>query len=539
MAFKEVSRVECQEVIRQWRHHRGIHEIARSTGLSRNTVRKYILRAKECGIVRDGLPPTEAQLLTLVQLNRAGPHDSVIPSDTLLAPYAAQIEQWLRQDKLKLTRIRELLQQRQCSIPYTCLRRYVLRKGWCGYSPSTVRMADTEPGQMVEIDFGHLGQTDDPESQRRRQVLGMHSVLGYSRHSHLWPLFGQKLGDVIEGLDAAWAFFGGVPKYVVLDNFPAAVVGADPLHPKLSRGFLEYAQHRGFIADPARPAHPKDKPKVERGIPYARERFFKGGQFHGLTDMREQARRWCLEVAGQRVHGTTRKLPLVVFREEEQAALLPYDGEPYDTPDWHTATVHQDHHVYYRYALYSAPSSTCPPGTRLEVRGDRTLVKLYKQGTLVKVHARQARGGRATDPADYPPELTAYTLRSPNYLRRQSAELGAAVGAFADKLLSGPTPWAKLRQAFKLLRLGEKYTPSRLDAACEKALAVDLIDVRRLERILKEALEQEAAPVMASAIPLPSRFARPGTVFAVSTPGASYYDNQTIEEESNDHYCRT
>jgi len=140
--------------------------------------------------------------------------------------------------------------------------------------------------------------------------------------------------------------------------------------------------------------------------------------------MRNQARSWCLEVAGLRVHGTTQRLPLVVFEEEEQSKLLPYDGKPYDVPDWHNTTVHQDHHVYYRYALYSAPYSTCPPGTKLEVRGDRKLVRLYEQGALMKVHARQPRGGRATDPNDYPPERSAYTLRSPNHLRRQSAELG-------------------------------------------------------------------------------------------------------------------
>jgi hypothetical protein len=314
----------------------------------------------------------------------------------------------------------------------------------------------------------------------------------------------------------------------VLDNFPAAVVGTDPLNPQLTRGFLEYAQHRGFIADPARPRHPKDKPKVERGIPYARERFFKGGQFNGLTDIRAQARHWCLEVAGQRVHGTTRRLPLVVFQEEEQSKLLPYDGEPYDVPSWHTAIVHPDHHIYYRYAIYSAPDSTCPPGTKLEVRGDSKLVRLYRRGELVKVHLRQPRGGRSTDPEDYPPELTAYTLRSPNYLRQQSAKLGEAVGAFADKLLGGSTPWSKLRQAFKLLRLGEKYTPSRLNAACEKALAVDLIDVRRLERILVEALEQEAMPATAAiSVPLPGRFARPGSVFAICTDnGDNHHGDQ-------------
>jgi len=382
-------------------------------------------------------------------------------------------------------------------------------------------MPDTEPGQMAEIDFGRLGLVRDPESGRQRQAWGMLIVLNYSRHSFLWPLFGQQLSDVIEGLEKTWTFFQGVPQYVVLDNFPAAVVGADPLNPHFTHGFLEYAQHRHFIADPARPRHPQDKPKVERGIPYARERFFKGGQFdRGLLDMREQARRWCLETAGQRVHGTTRKLPLVVFQEEEREKLLPYDGEPYDVPDWREAVVHRDHHVYYRYAIYSAPDSTCPPGTRLEIRGDSKLVRLYRDGQLVKIHPRQTRGGRSTDPDDYPKELTPYTLRSPNYLRRKSAELGEFVGAFAEKLLGGPNPWYKMRQAYKLLRLGEKYTAPRLNSACSKALSVEMIDVRRVEHILVEALEQEAMPALAASASPPGRFARPGHVFALGN-----YDN--------------
>jgi len=519
--------VEITEVIRQWQAGRGIRQIARSTGLARNTIRKYLLTAQSRGLARDGPPPTESQLVTLVQLNRAGPRQVAVPTDEVLEPHAEQIEQWLRQDKLKLTRIQELLAKRQCLVGYMSLRRFAIRKGWLGKgSQATVRMADTEPGEVAEADFGRLGLIWDPKSGRRRQVWGMLTVLGYSRHEFLWPLFSQQLPDVIEGLEATWAFLGGIPKYLVLDNFPAAVVGTDPLNPKLTRGFLEYVQHRGFIADPARRGHPKDKPKVERQVPYARERFFKGGQFHGLADLREQARHWCLEVAGQRVHGTTRRLPLVVFQEEEKEKLLPYDGEPYDVPDWHDATVHQDHHIYYRYAIYSAPDSTCPPGTKLEVRGDSKLVKLYRNGGLVKVHPRQPCGGRSTDPEDYPRELTAYTLRSPNYLRQQSAKLGEAIGAFADKLLSGPTPWSKMRQAHKLLRLGEKYTPSRLNSACEKALAVDLIDVRRLETILVEALEEEAMPVVMVPAP-PGRFARPGNAFAqASDNGGNHHGDQ-------------
>ena len=179
---------------------------------------------------------------------------------------------------------------------------------------------------------------------RRCTVWALIVVLAYSRHSFLWPTYSQKLEEVIAGLEAAWAFFGGIPQYLVIDNFPAAVAGADALHPKLTRGFLEYSQHRGFITDPARVRHPKDKPRVERGVQYVRERFFKGSDFKDLAHLRDEAARWCRDVAGLRTHGTTRRQPLQVFVDEELRILAPWDGEPYEVTDWRTAKVHPDHH---------------------------------------------------------------------------------------------------------------------------------------------------------------------------------------------------
>ena len=119
-------------------------------------------------------------------------------------------------------------------------------------------MTQSAPGEVAEMDFGRLGLIWDPTTGRRRVVWALIILLSYSRHSFVWPTFSQKLADVIDGLEAAWAFFGGVPKYLVIDNFPSAVAGADPLHPRLTRGFLEYAQHRSFISDPARVRHPRD-----------------------------------------------------------------------------------------------------------------------------------------------------------------------------------------------------------------------------------------------------------------------------------------
>lgn len=516
MAYTEVSRMEYMELVRRWQSGASVRQVARGLGQSRNTVRRYLVLAQACGLRRDGPPPTDDQLAALAAGGRAGPHRVEAPTEGLLEPWVERVREWLEKDQLRLTRVQELLAQHGCVVPYRSLYRFVARRGWWpkGKGRTTVRMADTKPGEVAEFDFGRLGYIWDPETERRRLLWALVIVLVYSRHCFVWPLFKQQLADIIEGLDASWAFFQGLPQYLVLDNFPAAVAGADSLHPRLTRGFLEYSQHRGFIADPARVRRPQDKPHCERHIDYVQERLFKGGQFQGLADARSQARTWCLEVAGQRVHGTTRRLPLVVFREEEQASLLPWNGEPYEVADWGSATVHPDHHISFRYAIYSAPHDICPPRSKVEVRGDSKLVSIYYQGKLVKVHPRQPRGGRSTDPNDYPPERTTYALRAPNRVKRQAAELGTAVATFADHLLSGPLPWAKLRQGQKLLRLGDRYGADRLDAACQRALEVDLIDVRRVERILVEALEQETTPSDQVSAPLGSRFARPGNAFA-------------------------
>ena len=317
MAYKEVSRMDTAEVIRRWQRGISLRHIASGTGLSRDTVRKYVAAAKDEGVSQGGPAPTEEQFSRLAAVGRAGPRVAATPAGDLLAPWSDQVYQWLNADRLQVTRILELLLERGCEVSYTSLRRFIQHRNWGRRrNPGTVRMEDTAPGEVVELDFGRLGLIHDPDTGRRRTVWALLLVLGYSRHCFVWPTFSQTLEDVIAGLEAAWAFFGGIPKYMVVDNFPAALAGADALHPRLTRGFLEYSQHRGFICDPARVRHPKDKPKVERGVQYVRERFFKGGEFRDLPDVRDRAARWCRDIAGRRTHGTTRRQPLVVFLDE-------------------------------------------------------------------------------------------------------------------------------------------------------------------------------------------------------------------------------
>jgi len=521
VAYEEIGRVEIVDVVRRWQAGESARGIARALGLARNTVAAYLRAATVVGIARGGAAPSEDQIAALLRARRPGPAPgSGTAAAGPLAAHRARVGRWLSEDRLRLTRVHELLGQEGVAVSYTTLRRFVTREG-LGRSPrSTVRVAPTAPGEAAEMDFVRFGPLVDRATGKKQVVWALAVVLSHSRHAFLWPLVRQTLEEVVAGLEAAWWFFGGVPKRLVLDNFPAAVAGTDPLAPRLTRGFLEYSQARGFLADPARVRHPQDKPRVERFVDYATERFWKGGSFADLADARRQARDWCRGVAGQRVHGTTRRLPLVVFEDEERSALTPLAATPagltlYAVPLWRRVTVHPDHHVQFAQALYSAPAATCPPGTTLEACGDKDLVKLYRRGELVKVHPRTHRGGRQTDPDDYPAEKTADALRAPDRLVREAAALGEHTGAFATKLLDGPMPWAALRQGYKLLRLADRYTPERLDAACARALGFGLGDVRRLERILVLALEHEGAPAPPAderVLPL-GRFARPAAAF--------------------------
>lgn len=518
MGYREVHRMDVGEVIRRWQAGESGRAVARALGLSRTTVEKYLRLARGAGVRQDGAAPEPEVVLALARECRPGPERQArTQRAALLAPHRDRLVRWLQQERLQLTRVQELPAQEGVGLSYTSLRRYVQESGLAGRPRTTVRVVDSAPGEVGEVDFGRLGPLVDVWASTRQMIWALVVALAYSRHGFVWPLVRQTLEEMIGGLEAAWAFFGGVPQRLVLDNFPAAVAGPDPLHPRLTRGFLEYSQARGFLVDPCRVRHPRDKPRVERGIPYVQERFWKGGTFTDLLDVRAQALRWCREVAGARVHGTTRRVPLVVFADEERAHLRPWDGQPYQVPVWREVTVHLDHHIQFGQALYSAPATTCPPSTQPEVRGDGALVRLYRHGELVKVHPRQPKGRRSTDPDDYPPERTAYALRAPDRLVRQATALGAHVGQFARQLLAGPLPWAKLRQGMKLLRLAERYTPARLDAACARALGFGLLDVRRLERIVILALEHEGQPRPPSAHqvrPLPAgRFARPGHAF--------------------------
>jgi transposase len=393
--------IEIKEVLRLWLAGHSLREVTRLAELDRKTVRRYVQAAQAAGIAREGGDGqlTDEVLGAVVAVVRPDRPRSTGAAWEAIAAQRDQIATWLKQD-LTLAKIHMLLGRRGVVVPYRTLHRFAVAELGFGRKQATVRVADGKPGQEIQVDFGRLGLVGDPATGRRRVAQGLIFTAVYSRHMFVYPTLRQTLEAVIAGFEAAWLFFGGVFAVVVPDNMKAIVDHADATAPRLNDAFREYAQARGFVVDPARVRHPRDKPRVERAVHYVENNFFAGEDFRDIEDCRQRAQTWCADIAGTRVHGTTQRRPAEVFDTEERPLLLPVPTEAFALPSYTHPKVAPDRHVEVARALYSVPGDLV--GQRILARADGTTVKLYWRGQLIKVHPHQQPGRRHTDPADLP-----------------------------------------------------------------------------------------------------------------------------------------
>jgi len=483
---------EIREVLRAWLAGAGLRTAAAQAGVDRKTARRYVAAAVEAGLARDGgagqlTDELVGQVAQVVRPVRPGGHGQAWEQ---LGACQEQIAGQV-QAGLSVVKIGVLLERQGIVVPYRTLHRFCVERCGFGRTAATVRVADGEPGAECQLDFGYLGMLADPVTGRRRKVHALIFTACYSRHMFVWLSFTQTLAALVAGGEAAWVFFGGVFKVLIPDNAAAIVAAADAVNPRFTAGWLDYAQHCGFVTDAARVRSPKDKPKVERAVQYVRGNFFAGEHFTGLADAQGRAEAWSREVAGERIHGTIQARPAQVFAEHEAGALMPLPV-PYDVPVLARVKVHRDFHVEVGRALYSAPKEYL--GCHLDARADSALVKLFHRGQLVKAHPRQRPGRRVTDPADLPAEKTTYAMRDVASLAKTARRHGDSIGVYADRLLDTDLPWTKMRQVYRLLGLVRRYGPGPVDTACSRALDLDVVNVTKIASMLERATENTPPP---------------------------------------------
>jgi transposase len=527
VGFREVSVVEVREVLRGWLEGAGLRKAAERAGLDRKTARRYVTAAEAEGLTRDdGVGALTDELIgavvTAVRPARPNGHGA---SWEVLLVWEEQIRRWVvggqGQPPLSIVKIEELLARQGCVVPYRTLHRFAVER--CGFrvKSHTVRVVDGEPGVECQIDFAQMGFILDPETGKKRRVHALIFTAVVSRHMFVWLTYSQTLTAMIAGCETAWGFFNGVFKVLIPDNLKAVVTAADAVNPRLSTGWLDYAQHVGFATDPARVRTPQDKPRVERAVQYVRGNFWAGETFTDLEDAQARVTAWCAERAGMRIHGTTAARPLEMFTELEAPCLLAVPA-PYDVPVFTRVKVHRDFHVEVARALYSVPEQWI--GQHLDARADSDLVKLYSTGSgagrLVKTHPRQPPGGRSTDRLDLPEHKAGYAMRDLTQLITACAGHGENIGIYAERLLDDPLPWTRMRSVYRLLGLVRRYGPGPVETACSRSLDLDVVSVSKVASMLEKAIEREQ-PVLPIAAGSPTgRFARDPAQYAL--PGLGH-----------------
>jgi hypothetical protein len=516
MAYRKVGMIQLKEIFLRICDGQSKRQVREVMGIHGNTLNKYLDIARDLGTdiatcrrddITDELIESVHQKIGIIK-----DRPDTAPRDVILLPYKDRIEDYLKKD-VPGTKIVKILAREDTQISQTSFYRFV-KTHLPQYAKSniTVRLPETKAGIYAQADFGYLGRLWDSSTKKMRRAFAFIMTLVFSRHMYVHITFSQDADAVIEGCEAAWSYFGGISKIVIVDNMTPVIDKPDRYAPKINSLFMEYSQYRGFIIDPANIGHAKGKPHVERMVPYARRSFFLGEDFISKDDCQERAIDWCSHIAGTRVHGTTRKIPIDMFENIEKVKLTDYPGDRYDTPYWSECKVHPDHHIQFRKSLYSLPTKYI--GKTVEVRGDSALVRIYHNGKLIKTHTRVDIGKRSTDFSDYPKELTPYTLRNPVYQIQEGKKRHPVIGEYIEFMLSGTYPWHRLRSVQRLLRLSDKYGAGRTAAACRKAKAYGIYDISRIENILKNNVEKvmvmpdEPAPFEES-----SRFKRDGNYF--------------------------
>lgn len=182
---------------------------------------------------------------------------------------------------------------------------------------------ETAPGHQGQVDFAQFRL---PWGKRFALLV----VLGYSRL--LWFQFypRETMEVLMRGLEAAFAYFGGVPAELLFDQLKAVIVEdrrASAGELLRNATFQRFAAHHGFKTRACRPYRAQTKGKVERPVSYIRSGFFYARSFVSDADLNAQALHWLATVANERLHGTLREVPLVRF-ERERHELGPLAGRP-------------------------------------------------------------------------------------------------------------------------------------------------------------------------------------------------------------------
>jgi transposase len=332
----------------------GQRQIARSCSIGQGTVSEYLKRAQTAGI---GWPLPEGWDDRQLAEALVGPTPRRIYENRKPTPDFAHLHEELqRHPHLTLQLAWEEYRQAHPD-GYAYSRFCELYQQWQRQLDVVLRQEHQAGGKRFVDYAGATIPVHDPQGGPVRPASIFVAVLGASNYTYAEATGSQELENWIGSHIRAFEFLGGLPKLVVIDNTRSGVSRACRYEPDLNRTYHAMAMHYGVGVLPTRPYKPRDKAKVENGVPVVQRwivaalrhrRFFTRAELN-------QAIRELLDKLNQRSFRKRPRCRATLFAELDRQALGPLPTERYEFHPGATARVHLDYHVEFERHYYSVP----------------------------------------------------------------------------------------------------------------------------------------------------------------------------------------
>jgi len=471
MGYKKMKSQDIYNIFRRWHSGQKIKEIARTEGLDRKTVRKYLNKLANLGLNKDIVMPDKISFFKAIEGIFPEIHRTKERSDEL-TKYLEDIKALIKNPKegVKPKTAFEIIKERKgvrCS--YETFKRFSRMQGLTVIEKNTTIRIELPPGQEIQLDYGKVGFFE--ENGNRRVVYAFACVLSHSRLPFIQFVYTQQSESFVESNIAMIEFYEGATERINLDNLKSGVIKADLWDPKLNKSYSEMAEHYGVFLDPARPASPKDKGKIERMIPTARELFLKLKNLYpgeSLTEINRRALNWCRNEYGMKKHGTTGLKPWEVYEEIEKPILKKLPEERFEIPVWKQAKVHPDQFVQFEKKRYSLPAKY--RGELVWIRKSGNRIRIFQEHRMIREYLIP-KGHRAYEKNDFP-EIIREMMDGgfPKYLLNSAEKYGQEVYSLIKNILT-PHAYLNSRKAQGMLDVVNKYYEKNyFHTVLEKAL---------------------------------------------------------------------
>jgi transposase len=318
------------------------------------------------------------------------------------------------------------------------------------------------------------------------------AVLGASNFTYAEATFTQTLPDWIGAHVRMFRFLGGVPRLLVPDNLKSGVQKASFYDPEINRSYGAMAAHYGVGVLPARPRKPRDKAAVEAGVRFAQTYILgrlRNQTFFSLSEA-NAAIEGVLERMNTRVMRKIGMSRRDLFESLDKAALKPLPELDWDYAEWRLARVGLDYHVEVGGFYYSAPHALIRAEVDLRI-SERT-IEIFHRGQRVALHQRRYGGRRhGTDPDHMPSSHRRYAEWSPERFQRWAKSIGPSTeGLVIAVLANRPHPEQGFRTCLGIMRLYRGIDAARAESVSARAAEIGALTYRSVASILTNNLDK-------------------------------------------------